>query len=183
MGRTLTKDIDNNEQEKEAEIALDDKRDELFYAMLNGQTVTDTIKTSRGDFIVKFPKQKDIISIGRIAAFMRSGIPATNFDAVSEYEIQKVATLDIMITSGPAWFENARKKNKGFSWRDVPDAHFVDEVYAKALQFRQGVQDDITGDQKAAAEKPDGENAADVSADVGDGVFQGASGSAKRTGH
>jgi hypothetical protein len=176
----LTEDIDNGEQEKEVEIALDEKRNQLFYAMLNGETVADEIKTSRGYFIVKFPKQKDIISIGRIAAFMRSGIPATNFDAVSEYEIQKVATLDVMVTSGPAWFENARKKNKNFSWRDVPDAHFVDEVYAKALQFRQGVQEDITGDQKNAPENPAGENAGGVPPDVGDGVFQGASGSAKR---
>lgn len=181
MGRKLVNDIDNEGKEKEAEISLDGKKDELFYAMLNGQTVTDEIKTSRGDFIVKFPKQKDIISIGRIAAFLRNGMPAVNFDSVSEYEIQKIATLDVVIESGPAWFESAKKKNKGFSWRDVPDAHFADEVYAKALQFRQEIQDDIAGDKKIVAEKSDEKNAADVSSDVGDGVFQGASGSAKRT--
>jgi hypothetical protein len=182
MGRKLEKDIDNNEQEeKNAEIALGDKRSDLFYAMLNGQTVTDKIKTSRGEFTAKFPKQKDIISIGRIAAFLRSGIPAANFDPVSEYEIQKVATLNVMISEGPAWFENARKKNKSFSWRDVPDAHFVDEVYTKALQFREGVQEDIARDQEVAAEKPDRENAGGVSSDVGNGLFQGTSGSAKRT--
>jgi hypothetical protein len=177
----LTKDIDNEGQEKAAETAFDGKRDRLFYAMLNGQAVTDTVKTSRGDFIVKFPKQKDIISIGRIAAFMRNGIPAANFDAASEYEIQKVATLDVMVVSGPAWFENAKKKNKNFSWRYVPDARFVDEAYAKALQFRQGIQEDIAGDQEAEPEKPNGENAGGVPSDVGDGVFSGASGSAKRT--
>jgi hypothetical protein len=182
MGRRLTKDIGSDDQEKMAEeTSLDGKRNELFYAMLNGQTVTDTVKTSRGDFTVKFPKQKDIIAIGRIAAFMRGGIPAANFDAVSDYEIQKVATLDVMITEGPPWFESARKKNRNFSWRDVPDARFVDEAYAKALQFRQGVQDDIEKDQETAAEKPVGENTGSVSADVGDGVFQGASGSSKRT--
>lgn len=178
----LTKDIDSNEQEKAAEtIASADKRHELFYAMLNGQTVTDEIKTSRGEFFVRFPKQKDIISIGRIAAFMRSGIPAANFDAIAEYEIQKVATLDVMITSGPAWFENVKNKNKNFSWRDVPDARFADEVYAKALQFRQTVQADIAGNQEIASEKPNTENAGGVSANVGDGLFQGTSGSAKRT--
>jgi len=165
----------SNEQEKGNE-----KRDKYFFAMLNGEPVTDTIKTSRGDFIAKFPQQKDVISIGRIAAYMRSGIPAANFDVAADYEIQKVATLDVMITSGPVWFENARKKNKNFSWRDVPDARFVDEVYAKALQFRQGIQEDIAGDQENAPENHAGENAGGVPSDVGDGVFQGASGSAKR---
>jgi len=173
----LTKEIDD-EQGKEAEAVLDDKRNKLFYAMLNGQTATETIKTSRGEFIVKFPKQKDIITIGRIAAFMRNGIPATNFDAASEYEIQKVAVLDVMVSSGPAWFESAKKKNKSFSWRDVPDANFVDEVYAKALQFRQGIQADIAGDKEAAPEKTDGENAGGVPSDVGNGLFQGVAGSA-----
>ena len=173
----ITKDAN---EVKSSESPLDSKRDKYFYAMLNGETVTDTIKTSRGEFTAKFPQQKDVISIGRIAAYMRSGIPAANFDAASDYEIQKVATLDVMITSGPPWFENARKKNKNFSWRDVPDARFVDEVYAKALQFRQGVQEDIEGDQENASESPAGEDAGGVPPDVGDGVFQGASGSAKR---
>ena len=157
----------------------DEKMNKLFYAMLNGKTVSETIKTSRGEFTVKFPKQKDIISVGRIAAFMRGGLPASAFDAVSEYEIQKCATLDVMITGGPAWYENARKKNKNFSWRDAPDAHFVNEVYAKALEFRQGVQNRLTGNRETAAENPDEENAVGVPSDVGDGVFSGVAGSAK----
>ena len=173
-------DIDNNELEKEMETALDDKKDQIFYAMLNGQTVTDEIKTSRGEFFVRFPKQKDVISIGRIAAFLRNGMPATSFDAATEYEIQKCAALDVMIASGPAWFENAKKKTKNFSWKDVPDAHFVDEVYAKALQFRKTIQRRIAENQEIDSEKADGEIAGDVSAAVGNGLFQDASGSAKR---
>ena len=151
----LVDDIDNDVAENQA----DEEKSKLFYAMLNGQNVTDTIQTSRGDFFVKFPKQADLISISRIAAFMRGGLPASAFDAVSEYEIQKCATLDVMVISGPAWFENAHKKDKNFSWRDVPDAHFVNEVYAKALEFRQGVQNQLTGNKEIVAENPDGENA------------------------
>ena len=164
-----------------AENPADEKRNKLFFSMLNGQTMFETIKTSRGDFTVKYPRQKDIITIGRIAALLHGGLPASAFDAVSEYEIQKCATLDVMITGGPAWFENARKKDKNFSWRDVPDAHFVDEVYAKALEFRQRVQQQLAGNQEIIAKDPDGENAGDVSPDVGDGVFSGVAGSAKGT--
>jgi hypothetical protein len=165
----LTEDINKDV----AENPVDEKKSKLFYAMLNGQTVSDTISTSMGDFTVKFPKQKDIIAIGRIAAFMRGGIPATAFDAVSEYEIQKCATLDVMISGGPAWFEKVRQKDKNFSWRDVPDAHFVNEVYAKALEFRQGVQNQLTGNTEIVAENPDRENAGDIPPDVGDGLFSG----------
>ena len=173
----LTDDIDN---EVEEVAAADEKKNKLFFAMLSGKSITDTITTSRGDFIARFPKQKDIISIGRIAAFLRNGIPAVAFDAVSEYEIQKCATLDVMISSGPQWYEYA-KKDKGFSWRNVPDAHFVDEVYAKALEFRQGIQNQLAGNQEIVPENADKENAVGVSADVGDGVFSGASSSAKGT--
>jgi hypothetical protein len=85
-----------------------------------------------------------------------------------------------MITGGPAWFEEARKKDKNFTWRNVPDAHFINEVYAKALEFRHGIQDQLAGNQENVSEDIDRENAGDVSSDVGDGVFSGASGSAKR---
>ena len=175
----LTEEIETSIQEAEADQHTE-KLGNIFYAMLNGQTVSETVKTSRGDFQVKFPKQKDIINIGRIAAFMRSGIPAANFDSASEYEIQKCATLDVMVSSGPAWFEKARKKDKNFSWRNVPDAHFVDEVYAQALQFRQGIQEKLAGNQKDVSEENAGEDAGGVSAPVGDGLYSGASSSASR---
>jgi len=171
------------------EITLDEKKElfdekmkALFFSLLSGQTVTETVKTSRGEFTVKYPKQKDVISIGRIAAYLRGGIPAMNFDAASDYEILKCATLDVMISDGPDWYKNAGKRDKKFSWRDVPDAHFTDEVYAKALQFRQRVQGQLAGNEEFTAEKPIGEDTGGVSADVGDGVYEGVSGSVKRTG-
>ena len=171
-------DIETNENE--VETAAGEKKNKIFFAMLNGQTVKGTVSTSRGDFKVKFPKQKDVISIGRLAALMRGGIPAGNFDEVSEYEIQKCAALDIMVCGGPAWYENARKKDKNFSWRNAPDARFVDEVYAKALEFRQKVQERLAGNQENAAAGHDEENAGGIPSDVGDGLFSGASGAAER---
>jgi hypothetical protein len=162
---------------EEAETLPEERKASLFFDLLNGQTVKETIKTSRGDFEIKYPKQKDIISIGRVAAYMRSGIPAVNFDAAADYEIQKCAALDVMVSGGPAWFENAKKADKNFSWRNVPDAHFTDEVYAKALGFRQTVQKQLTGDQEHAAEGIAGEDAGSVPADVGDGLFSGVTGS------
>ncbi|MDR0475754.1 MAG: hypothetical protein LBH43_19050 [Treponema sp.] len=165
---------------EENEVLPDEKVDDVFFSMMGGKTVTDTIKTSRGDFEVKYPKQKDIIRIAHFAAFMRGGMPSSVFDDSGNYEIQKCATLDVVITSGPAWFENAKKKNKNFSWRDVPDAHFVDEVYAKALQFRQTVQERFAENKEVVPGKTDEADAGGVPADVGDGLFSGVAGSVKR---
>ena len=78
------------------------KTGDLFFTMLSGKTVKETISTGRGDFVVKFPKQNDMITIARLAAFLRSGIPAGNFDTSGDFEIQKCATLDVIIDSCPA---------------------------------------------------------------------------------
>jgi len=163
----------------EADAMANGKENALFYAMLNGQTVTETIQSSRGEFQIKFPKQDDLITISRIAACMRNGIPAVQFDNASEYEIQKVATLDVMVSSGPAWF-NKIKKDADFSWGDMPDANFADEIYAKAVTFRQRVQATLRGVEGSSDNETSGENAGGVPSNVGDGLFSGTSGSAKR---
>jgi len=116
------------------EVLSDKKIDEIFLLMLSGKSVTETIKTSRGDFEVRYPKQKGLITIGHIAAFIRNGMPPSAFDASTEYEILKCAALDFMVIGGPTWFEDV-KKAPLFSWRDMPDSNFTDEVYAKALSF------------------------------------------------
>jgi len=124
------------------EVSWDDNTDEGFLLMLNGKSIMDTVKTSRGDFKVKYPKQKGLIIIGRLAALMRGGIPVSAIDASVEYEIQKCAALDVMVIGGPAWFEDA-KKDPNFSWVNMPDSHFADEVYAKVLSFCTEVQEKL----------------------------------------
>lgn len=171
----LTEEIgDGNEK-----LPEEQERD-MFFAMLEGRTWEDFIETSRGKFKVKYPKQKDLITIGRIAAFMRGGIPAAQFDESTEYEIQKCAALDVIVSGGPAWYEKAKKRDKNFSWRNVPDAHFVDEVYAKAQQFRQKVQEQLAGHKMPVAEEAAGEVSGGISSDVDNGLFEGVSSSAQR---
>ncbi|MCL1955249.1 MAG: hypothetical protein FWF68_04365 [Spirochaetes bacterium] len=123
----------------------DEKIDNLFFLMMNGKSVTANIKTSRGDFKVNYPKQKGVISIGCLAALMRGGMPPSAIDASAEYEIQKCAALDVIIVSGPEWFEDA-KKDTNFSWINMPDSRFADEVYAKVLSFCMAVREKLKGD-------------------------------------
>ena len=99
------------EEIKQDETLMEEKRRDIFYTLLNGKTVTEKIETSRGEFVVKFPKQKDIMQVERRAALMRGGIPAESFDRNANFDFQKVAFLDVVVESGPDWFNSAKKKN------------------------------------------------------------------------
>ena len=86
------------EEIKNKDAVFDDKKQEdIFYSLLNGKTVKETIETSRGNFVVKFPKQKDLIAIDRRVAAMRNGIPAANFDNDATFNLYKVAFLDVVV--------------------------------------------------------------------------------------
>lgn len=167
----LTDEIEQQEVFDEA------KQEDIFYSLLNGKTVKETIETSRGKFVVKFPKQKDLLAVDRRVAYMRGGIPAMNFDEAANFALQQVAYLDVVVESGEAWFNNL-KKNKNFTWGDMPDVNFIDEVYVKAWSFRNQVQTLFTENEantnRAAAEQ------ADVSETVGDGLFSDVAASAQR---
>jgi hypothetical protein len=160
-----------------AEALPEERSEELFYALLNGRAATEKIGTSRGEFTVKYPKQRDILNIYRLAALARGGVPAGAFDANAEYEIQKCAALDVMVVGGPDWYESAKKKDRNFTWKDAPDAGFTDELYAKALSFRVEMQKQLQGDTGKPGEVDVGQG---VQTAVGDGVFAGTSGTAKR---
>lgn len=162
---------------KQEEVFDDAKQEDIFYSLLNGKTVKETIETSRRKFVVKFPKQKDLLAIDRRVAYMRGGIPAINFDEAANFALQKIAYLDVVLESGEAWFNNL-KKNKNFTWGDMPDVNFIDEVYVKAWSFRNKVQalftENAADTDRTAAEQ------ADVSEIVGDGLFSDVAVSAQR---
>ena len=160
------------EEIKEKKEVLEEKElNELFYQLARGKDVTEEIETSRGTFIIKFPKQKDIVLAGRKAAFKRNGLSANALDFNSEQIIQKTSLLDVIVISGPAWFENIRKINKSFGWEEMPDANFIDEVFAKAYMFRNKVQEQFEQhDETRDNDKTGNEN---ISSPVSEGLFDG----------
>ena len=50
------------------------------------------------------------------------------------------ATLDVMVVSGPRWFEDAKKANPNFSFLEAPSREFLAELYGKAHTFRENVE-------------------------------------------
>ena len=126
----------------------DEQRVNLFNSIVMGKDVTETIKTSRGDFKVKYPRARDIQHIGRLQALRLNGIAIDCFDRNILALIQEIATLDVVVVEGPDWYENAKKENVNFSWLDIPSQAYIQEVYAKAYEFRLKVQKLIESDGK-----------------------------------
>jgi hypothetical protein len=134
------KTVDAIDTEKRVEKLTEEERDDYFTKMVMGKDVTDEIETSRGTFTVKYPKPKDTIAIGKIAAYRRDYKPAEAFDAASENDNIATATLDVVVVSGPEWYENARNANKLFSFTEVPSRKFLAEFYGKVYSFREQVE-------------------------------------------
>ena len=156
---------------------IEQERD-IFFTLISGKTVTEEIETSRGTFTVKFPKQKDLLYIDRRVAAMRAGLPASAFDANATFAMQKTAFLDAVVESGPAWFESLKKKNPAFTWEEVPDVDFIDEVYVKAWTFRSKVQSSFRRNEAKAGDGVS--NGQELPASVDDGLFSGVAASSKR---
>ena len=134
--------------ETTTETLNDEERTSMFNAIVMGKDVTETIETSRGKFKVKYPRARDIQAIGRLQAFRLNGVPIECFDKNVLALIQEIATLDVVVLEGPAWYENAKKENINFSWLDIPSQSFIQEVYAKAYHFRLEVQKLIESDSE-----------------------------------
>ena len=110
-----------------------------------GQEVTEWIETSRGKFKVKFPRARDIQTIGKLTAMRLNGLSVQCFDYAIYNLIQQVCTLDVIVLEGPDWYELAKKENTNFGWQDIPSQAFIQEVYALAYNFRLKVQEQLDG--------------------------------------
>jgi hypothetical protein len=154
------------------------EREDVFTRLVMGKDVTSKVATSRGEFVVKYPKRGDAISIGRIMAYRRNGLPAASFDAVTERSMMVCASLDAIVVTGPDWFTAARKANPNFSFQEVPDEDFLEELYRKACDFREEMQKVIgkgAGAKAVPVSSVEGNQAS-----LGDGLFDGLSDGVER---
>jgi hypothetical protein len=132
--------VDRINTQDRVEKLTEDQRDDLFTKLITGKDVTENIKTSHGEFVVKYPKAVDILTIGKIAAIRRNHKPIDGFDAETEMINMMASTLDVVVVSGPKWFEDARTKKESFSFLEVPSRAFLAELYGKAYSFREKVE-------------------------------------------
>ena len=162
--------VDNRDQ---IEKLTEEQRDDYFTKLVMGKDVIEEVNTSKGVFTIKYPIAKDILAIGRIMSLRRNYRPPESFDAESEMVNTMASTLDVVVLSGPKWFEDAKARNKNFSFLEVPSRDFLAELYGKAYSFREQVEGrfdspEESGDQRVPA-KPGNDGP------VGGGAFEGIS--------
>ena len=172
--------VESIDTQNKVEKLTEQERDDYFTKMVMGKDVTEEVDTSRGKFTVKYPKPKDLLAIGRLAAFRRDYKPAGAFDSQTEMYNIMASTLDIVVVSGPAWFEDAKKANKTFSFMEVPSREFISELYGKAYSFRAEVDKRIEPEKGNADKRIPAAAGADDPVDGG--AFGGISGGKGDTG-
>ncbi len=165
--------VESIDSTSKAEELTAEQREDVFTRLVLGKDITEEVDTSRGRFVVKYPKPKDFLAIGRIAAYRRDYKPVGAFDGQTEMFNIMSATLDVVVVSGPAWFEKAKNTRKDFTILEVPSRTFLTELYGKAHSFRDKVDEIIDSETGTAGERvPPAEGADDA---VDGGAFGGLS--------
>lgn len=159
--------------EQEKEFLDEAQTTDMFTSIVMGKDVTEKIKTSRGEFEVKYPRARDLQAIGRLQAYRLNGVPVESFDKNVLAFIQQVATLDVLVLHGPSWYENAKKENINFTWLDIPSQAFIMEVYTALYTFRLKVQKLIESNGNEGNKGLD--SVSDVEDNDGPGLFDGVS--------
>jgi hypothetical protein len=116
---------------------------DVLQALLSGKAVQKILKTSRGEFIARFPNGQDRLKIDQIRALRRRGIPAESFDDQANMNNNVWSTLDVVIVDGPDWYKKARKRPNGWSWEDGPDEELTIELYNLVRSFRLDIAEKI----------------------------------------
>jgi hypothetical protein len=165
--------VDRIETAERIEKLTEEQRDDYFTKLVMGKDVTEEIKTSKGVFTVKYPRSKDLLVIGRIMSLRRNFKPAEAFDAETEMINTMASTLDIIVVSGPKWFEDAKKANLDFSFLEVPSRAFLAELYGKAYSFREKAEQRLNQTEEPADRRVPPETGDDEV--VGGGAFGGLS--------
>ena len=159
--------VDTIETQQRVEKLTEARRDDLFTKLVMGKDVTEEVKTSRGVFVIKYPKPKDMLAIGKIMAARRGFRPASAFDNETEMLNAMASTLDVIVVSGPGWYELAKEKNAEFSFFDLPAQNLIAELYARGYSFRQKVEQRLEAETESGSGGLPAEESADEAVDGG----------------
>jgi hypothetical protein len=159
--------VDKIEPKVKIESLPEEQKDDLYLSLIMGKDYTEEVTTSRGVFILKYPKTADHVRIGKLAAHCRGYRPVEGFDMQTETLIQMASTLDVMVVSGPPQFEHAKKMNEKFSFMEEPSREFLAELYSKARMFRDEVELRLNPQKESEPKRVPAEKGDDAALDGG----------------
>jgi len=163
--------VDKIDTENRLDELNEKEKEDLFTRMVMGKDVICDVDTSRGKFTVKYPKQRELYSIGKLMAFRRNGLPSESFDAVADRINLISSTLDVVVVDGPQWYKSAKSENKNFSFLEVPDDKFLEELYQKAYTFRAKIYESLN--TKTGKDNPGVSAGSGAKDTVDSGPFEG----------
>lgn len=155
------------EPEKKVEKKLTEQEtNNVFMSLLLGKDVTKKVSTRRGEFVIKYLKPNDLISLGRIMAYNRNGLAVSCFDALTERRNTIISTLEVAVLDGPDWYKNVKAERSSFYWGDMPDYAFCEELYDEVCSFRNSMQESIN-ERKQGTDRVPASESVDVTMDAG----------------
>lgn len=119
------------------------EKQNYFEKILNGEMITEDVKTKRGVFTIKNLTSKDHIKIAVSKSKMLQGANLETIDNLSAFLVEEIAVCDITIIKAPAWWKGAE---------NCPDDTVLTDIYRGCLSLNQKIQ-------KAMSDEKSGEDA------------------------
>ena len=129
--------------------------DEYFEALLRGESITETIQTRRGKWVVAFQGNAETLAIAQRMSDLIGGRSMESISANQRYWLNIFATLEVLVQKGPKGWDRMRC--------NYPDPFELQEVYRRGLTLR----DEVCGFQRSetVADNAAGEDSAEPAAD------------------
>lgn len=134
-------------------------------AILEGKAITETVKTRRGDFVIKYPSPRDLREVELKIADMLRGKPAESFEKEKLANFRLYAALDVCIIEAPEWWYGLE------SAEDCPDDDLVLKLFGRYLRLYGKTQAALSKGKFRGSTKESGPGNTDETVDTG--TFQG----------
>lgn len=130
-----------NKDNKDEKKVKERKGKDPFNFLLSGKKLTRKLKTHRGVFTITFPLPSDLRKIEYRLADMLDGRSVTSFTSRALSDMKAYATLDVVITDGPAWWKALEAADQ------CPDDSLIEKLYRGYLRHYRKVQKALSSDE------------------------------------
>lgn len=114
------------------------EKQNYFEKILNGEMITEDVKTNRGVFTIKNLTSKDHIKIAVAKSKMLQGANLETIDSLSAFLVEQIAVCDIAIVKAPAWWKGAE---------NCPDDTVLDGIYRGCLSLNKKIQKTMSDEE------------------------------------
>lgn len=109
-----------------------------FEKILNGEMITEEVKTKRGVFTIKNLTSKDHIKIAVAKSKMLEGANLDTVDNLSAFLTEEIAVCDVTIVKAPAWWKGAE---------NCPDDSVLSAIYRGCLSLNKKIQQAMSDEE------------------------------------